>query len=576
VTGRLVWKSLKPNIAAVDSGGLVTGLSPGRTEVQVSRGNRVLAQLPVEVSQPDFALASTRIVLGPDDADTLRVVVPSQRNREIRGLVQWRSTDTSVAVVNSSGVVRAIAPGNAEIVAAGFSQERRARVSVHLLPQALVVSPLHSGGPIQVPLRATRRFTASAEAADSTPIPEARITWELGDTAVAAFEQATGVLSPKVVGTTTLTARVPGIQPAVWTIEIVAGDFDLQPARMGMQIGHRATITALLKGGQGGAGSRASGVRWSSDRPDIALVRDGVVDGLAPGRAVVTASAPWGKTATADVFVVGDLLLTSDRGGHYGIYQLRSSGPATLLPVLQDSASNIQAVLSPDRTSIAFSTNRHGSFDLYVMDADGRNLRRLTTDPGNEGEPVWTFDGAQIVYTSTRGTTTQVAIIPSSGGEGRLLTATSGGNHSPTISPDGRTVAFISSRDGNPEIYAMGLDGSNQRRLTRTPLREVCPRFFRNGDLGYAVERGGKSKGSQVMRLAWGGTTPIVLAETEAPIPSLAVSREGDRVAYVVGKITDATKGRVDFTLFLQSTAPGSQPLTVALNPGEQILSPAF
>jgi Tol biopolymer transport system component len=576
VAERVSWKSAKPEIAAVDTAGVVTGLSPGRTVIQVSTSNRLLATLQVDVSQPDFALAPASIILGPDDAETLRVVVPSQRNREIRSLVHWRSTDTTVAVVNPSGVVRAVAPGNTEIIVSGFSQERRARVSVHPLPEALVVSPQQSGGPIQVPLRATRRFTASAEAADSTPIPEARISWELSDTAIATFDRSTGVLTPKAVGTTTLTARVAGIQPAIWTVQIVTGDLDLQPARIGIPIGRRATIAALLKGQTGVAGTRATGVRWSSDRPDVALVRDGVVDGLAPGRAVVTASAPWGKVASADVFVVGDLLLTSNRGGSYGIYQLRPGGSGTLLPVLQDSTSNIQAVLSPDRTSIAFSTNRHGSFDLYVMDADGRNLRRLTTDPGNEGEPVWTSDGAQIVYTSTRGTTTQVAIISSSGGEGRLLTATSTGNHSPTIAPDGRTIAFISSRDGNPEIYAMGLDGSNQKRLTRTPVREVCPRFFRNGDLGYAVERGGKSKGSQVVRLPWGGTTPIILAQTEAPVPFLAISREGDRVAYVVGKITDATKGRVEFTLFLQSTAAGSQPVTVALNPGEQILSPAF
>jgi len=574
--GRVSWKSAKPEIAAVDTAGLVTGLSPGRTVIQVSTSNRLLATLQVDVSQPEFALARTSLILGPDDADTLRVVVPSQRNREISGLVQWRSSDTAVAVVNPSGVVRAVAPGNAEIIASGFSQERRARVTVHPVAEALVVSPQQSGGPILVPLRATRRFTASAEAADSTPIPEAHISWELSDTAVATFERSSGVLTPKAVGTTTLTARVAGIQPAIWTVQIVPGDFDLQPARIGIPIGRRVTMAALLKAAAGVASNRATGIRWSSDRPDVALVRDGVVDGLAPGRAVVTATAPWGKTATSDVFVVGDLLLTSNRGGSYGIYQLRPGGSGTLLPVLQDSASNIQAVLSPDRTSIAFSTNRHGSFDLFVMDADGRNLRRLTTDPGNEGEPVWTSDGAQIVYTSTRGMTTQVAIIPSAGGEGRLLTATSSGNHSPTISPDGRTIAFISSRDGNPEIYAMGLDGSNQKRLTRTPLREVCPRFFRNGDLGYAVERGDRSKGSQVVRLPWGGTTPIVLAQTEAPVPSLAVSREGDRVAYVIGKIIDATKGRVEFTLFLQSTAPGSQPLTVALNPGEQILSPAF
>ncbi len=122
----------------------------------------------------------------------------------------------------------------------------------------------------------------------------------------------------------------------------------------------------------------------------------------------------------------------------------------------------------------------------------------------------------------------------------------------------------------------MNLDGTNQRRLTKTSERESSPEFFRNGDLAYVVERGGRSKGSRIMRLTWGGSSSNQLLQTEDPVPAIAVSREGDRLAYVVGRITDAAKGRVEFSLFLQSTAPGSPPVPVPLNPGEQILNPSF
>ncbi len=574
--GRVSWRSIKPEIAAVDSGGIVTGLSPGRTVVQASTSTRLLATLSVEVSQPDFTLSRNSLTLGPSDTDTLRATVPSQGNREIRGVIRWRSADTAVATVTPSGVVRAIAPGKTEIIVSGFSLERRAAVTVHRLPDALVVSPLQSGGPVQIPLRSTRRFGAAAEAADSTPIPEARIVWELADTALASFDRGTGVLTPKALGTTTLTARLPGIQPAVWTVQIVAGEIDILPARAGLAAGQRTIMTAVLKDEPGATSSRAMGVKWSSDRPDVALVREGTVDGLVPGRAVVTATTPWGKTAKADVYVVGDLLLASNRGGSFGIYQLRSVSSTALLPVLQDSGSNIQPALSPDRTRIAFSSNRSGSFDLYVMDADGSNIRRLTTDGAGEGEPAWTPDGRQIVYTATRGTGTQIAAIPLQGGDMRQLTSAPGGNHSPSVSPDGRTIAFISARDGTPEVYAMNVDGSDQRRLTHSPVRESSPRFFRNGDIAYIAERGGRSKGSRIMRLPWGTTGPIQLLQTEDPVSAVAVSREGDRLAYVVGKITDGAKGRVEFSLFLQSTAPGSSAVAVPLTPGEQILSPSF
>jgi Tol biopolymer transport system component len=575
--GRVTWKSLKPEIASVDTTGVVTGLGPGRAVVQVITSNRLMATLPVEVSQPDFVLSHSRLVLSSGESDTLRVIVPTQGNREIHGLVRWRSTDTTVVSVGSSGIVRGLAPGQADIVAAGFSQERRAAVTVYQLPEALVVSPQHSAGPIQVPLRATRRFTAVAEAADSSLIPEAKITWHLGDTSVAAFDPASGVLRSKALGTTTLTATLAGMTPAVWNVQIVPGDIDLQPARVGMVAGRRVTMSVSLKDEQGAAAGRATGVRWSSDKPDIALAREGgVIDALSPGHAVVTASTAWGKSAKADVFVVGDLLLTSNRGGSFGIYQMRTSGSPTLLPLLQDSASNMQPALSPDRTRVAFSSNRSGSFDLYLMEADGRNLRRLTTGAGNEGDPAWTPDGSQIVYTASTGAATQIAIMPADGGEARLLTTTSGGNHSPAVSPDGRSIAFVSVRDGNQEVYAMNLDGTDQRRLTKTSERESSPRFFRNGDLAYAAERGGRSRGSRVMRLAWGGITASPLLETEEPVRAIALSREGDRLAYVVGRLTDPAKGRVEFSFFLQSTAPGSVPTPVPLTPGEQILNPSF
>ncbi len=581
--GRVTWRSLKPEVASVDTAGYVTGLGPGRTLVQASTTSRLMATLPVEVSQPDFALSQTRLVLGPGELDTIRVLVPTQGNRQIHGLVRWRSADSTVVSVGPSGIVRGLGPGQAEIFATGFSQERRAQVVVHPQPEALVVSPQHSAGAVQLPLRATRRFTAVAEAADSSPIPEAHVTWQLSDTAVASFDRASGVLTPRALGTTTLKATLAGIQPAVWTIQIIPGDIELQPARVGLAVGRRTTLNAVLKDEQGAAAGRATGIRWSSDKPEVAVSRDGgVIDAVSPGRAVITASGSWGKSAKADVIVVGDLLLSSNRGGNLAIYQMRVTGPLTLLPLPPDSTagqarrSDIQASLSPDRTRIAFSSNRSGNFDIYIMDADGQQVRRLTTDPRNEGDPVWSPDGSQIVYTTTRGSTTQIALMPADGGESRTLTTTPEANHSPTVSPDGRSVAFVSFRDGNQEIYAMNLDGSNQRRLTRTSERETSPRFFRNGDLAYVVERGGRSKGSRVMRLPWGGSSASLLLQTEDPVQAIAISREGDRLAYVVGKIIDAARGRIEFSFFLQSTAPGSPSIPVPLTAGEQILNPSF
>ncbi|MBA3260654.1 MAG: TolB family protein [Gemmatimonadales bacterium] len=576
-TGRITWKTLQPGIVAVDSLGVVIGVGLGRGIVQATSAAGLTATAPVSVEPADFTLSRQRVSIGPEGADTLRALVPSQGNRNVRSGIQWHSNDTSVVRVGPTGVVIGRGPGEATVTAAGFGQELSAAVTVHEVPQALVVSPPAGAGPIQLPVQGTRAVSAVAESADSMPIPEARLDWTVGDSSVIGFDVATRALTGKAVGRTTLTVRLSGFDPVVWRVDVIPGLLGLDSSRLGLRVGGRATVAARLVDEAGKVVGPAGGLEWTSDRPEIARVSGaGTIDALSPGRAVVTAKAPWGRTAAAEVLVTGELVVSSNRSGAFGIYQLRAAAGDTLIPVLVDSASNVQAALSPDRTRIAFSSNRTGSYDLFVMDADGRNLRRLTSDPGNEGDPVWTPDGARVVYAATpRGGLAQIHSIAVDGSEARALTASPGGNHSPDLSSDGRSITFVSARDGNQEIYVMDLAGGEARRLTRSGARESNPHFLPSGDLLFVAEAGGRSRGSRVMRLAPGRSDPTALLLTEQPVISLDLSRDGTEVAYVVGRLTGASRVKGQFSFFIQSLAGGA-PEQIPLRSGEQVVSPAF
>jgi hypothetical protein len=576
--GRVRWKSLRPEVAAVDSAGLVVAVSPGRTIIQATSTGGRMATAPVEVAAAEIALSDTRILLGPQEIDTIRVLVPGQGGRPVRGGIQWQTSDSSVVRVGPTGLVSGVAPGRAEIAAVGFGQERRVAVLIHRELSTLVVTPRPNAGAIQLPLRASRRVTVIAEAADSTPIPEARVIWVTGDTSLISYDPAKGEVAGRALGTTTLTARVHGFDPIEWTVQVVPGALALDRRRVALGLGERDSLRASLLDQDGKPLGPASDLEWRSD-PD-AVVRvspGGIIDGLRAGRAVVTAAAPWGKNATADVFVVEDLFLTSNRGGKFGIYQIRSAVRDTMKPVLADSFDNIQPVLSPDRTRVVFSSNRGGSYDLYLMDADGRNPRRLTTDPGNEWEPAWTPDGSRIVYTGIpKGAQAQLHVLRRDGNPPQALTAGPGSNQAPAVSADGQTLAFVSTRDGNQEIYLMPIEGGEARRVTRTEQRESHPRLLPGGDLVFATERGGRSRGSRVLRLEGAAGEGATVVETDEPIGGLAVSRDGQRIAYVVGQLTDAARRRTQFSLFVLPLAPGAVPVPVTLRPGEQVLSPAF
>jgi hypothetical protein len=523
-------------------------------------------------------VAPGKVVLGPEESDTLATVVPTQGNRRVRSGIQWSSSDTGVVRVGPTGILTARAPGQAQILAAGFGQERHAAVMVHREPESMVVSPRPATAGLRIPLRAGQTLTTTAGAPPPAPIPEARLAWEIGDTSIVGFDLGSTTLTGKSIGATTVTVRLRNFEPVVWNVSVIPGNLGLEHPVVGLAVGERRTLGARLVDDSSRVVAPATGLRWSTDRPDrVQVSGEGVLDGLAPGRAVVTAEAPWGQKVTAQVMVTADLLIASNRSGAFGIYQLRTGAGDTLAPIMVDGSANVQPALSPDRTRIAFSSNRNGSFDLFVMDADGSSPRRITTDAGTEGEPVWTPDGSRIVYTTTQaGGGSQLRSIMPDGRDSRPLTNSPGGNQSPDVSPDGRTVAFISAREGNQDVYVMDLAGGEARRIAKTSARESSPRFLPGGELLFVTERGGRSKGSRLVRMRSGAAEPVTVLESDEPMASLDVSRDGARAAYVTGRMTDVAKGKTQFKLFVHPLAAAGTPTPLVLRPGEQVAGPAF
>ena len=127
---------------------------------------------------------------------------------------------------------------------------------------------------------------------------------------------------------------------------------------------------------------------------------------------------------------------------------------------------------------IAFGSNRDGNGEIYVMAADGGNLRRLTNNSDGDWNPSWSPDGKRIVFTSKRDghfmhgiPTDEIYVMDANGRNQQNLTNNPSYETSPSWSPDGKRIAFDSNRDGrfNFEIYVMDADGGNVQRLTNNP-----------------------------------------------------------------------------------------------------------
>jgi len=570
--GPVSWKSLRPDLVTVDSSGFVRAIADGRTIIQAAAANGLMATAPVEVQSAEVVLSRSRVALPPEAVDTLKILVPSQDDRVLLSGATWRSADSTVARVGPTGIVQGLKPGKTEVVASGFGQALRAAVIVHPVPSSVLLTPRPGTAPILIPVGESRRIVAAAQAADSTPIPDVRMRWELGDSTLAEYHPATGELTGRGLGTSSLTVRVAGFQPASWAFTVVPNRLRLDRARVGLAPRGRATVAASLLDDNDRVVGPATELAWTSDRPEVAGVdASGGITAGRIGRAVITASTPWGASAKLDVFVTGDVVFASNRSGGFGIWQARLAAPDTLLPVLVDSMSNTQPALSPDRTRIAFSSNRgdgDGNFDLFVMDADGGGVRRLTSERGIDGEPAWTPDGASLVFTSARAGAPQVYVISADSGEARPLTTAPGGNQSAVVSPDGRTVAFVSLRDGGPRVYRIGIDGAGEARVGAGALREGVPTFLPGGELLYGVER---SRNSREWRVVRAGTPATPLFDTEHALAVLSTSRDGERLVYVTVR-----GNRPEYRVFLRGLAPGAAAVPLRLRQGEQVPSARF
>ena len=165
------------------------------------------------------------------------------------------------------------------------------------------------------------------------------------------------------------------------------------------------------------------------------------------------------------------------------------------------------------RTKIAFVSNRDSengrTKELYIMDYDGYNPRRITVNKDINITPAWSPDGRSLAYTSYRRKSPDIFLASIFEGKSSNLTNGSGQNFAPSFSPDGKRIAYSSTRGGNSEIWVANADGSGPRKLTSSPGLDTAPVWSPTGqEIAFTSDRAGTpqiyvmdSEGLNVRRL---------------------------------------------------------------------------
>jgi Tol biopolymer transport system component len=151
-----------------------------------------------------------------------------------------------------------------------------------------------------------------------------------------------------------------------------------------------------------------------------------------------------------------------------------------LVIVTTRSGQQVQQV-QPNTVGQSNSTRLDRDDEIYIMNADGGNVRRLTENNAKDSEPAWSPDGQRLAFVSLRDGNEEIYVTEVGSTEARRLTETRAADFAPAWSPDGRHIIFQSQRDGNTNIYIMDADGGDLRRLSQDNTFDIDPMWSPNG-----------------------------------------------------------------------------------------------
>lgn len=229
-----------------------------------------------------------------------------------------------------------------------------------------------------------------------------------------------------------------------------------------------------------------------------------------------------------DVYVT-----VTDKVEGVNILQKVYSAPTNIIRALAHNIANdiFKVVTGRDgvfRTQIAYIADSSGKKELYMMDWDGFNARRIVSSRLATSHN-WSYDGHYIVYSSEGNKKWTIYLIDLMSSTKDTLFQSDGLNLAGNIS-SGNRLAFSSSKDGSPEIYVMDIHKKNPEKLTRSYGIDVSPAFSPDASrIAFVSDRGGTPQ-IYIMNADGGGVRRVTFEGSYNTSPAWAP--DGSRLAF--------------------------------------------
>lgn len=177
------------------------------------------------------------------------------------------------------------------------------------------------------------------------------------------------------------------------------------------------------------------------------------------------------------------------------------------------------------KNKIVFHTGRHGSPEIYAMDADGSNQQRLTNNSDLDSSPVISNDGSKVAFVSGRAGGQHLFVMNADGSGAQQVTQASTDPGFHTWSPDDSQLAFAWYGSTGRNVYKVNADGTDRTQLTNSNSDDAFPTWSPDGDkIAFASDRNGNDFEYQIFTMDTDGSnvqqiTSGVTLNSYAPAP---------------------------------------------------------
>jgi uncharacterized repeat protein (TIGR03803 family) len=584
LTAQVSWSTSNAAVATIGAGtGKALGVAAGTATLSASlhgqMGTTTLTVTGATLTSIAITPPAPSIAAGTSEQLTATAIFSDNTTQNLTADLTWASSNTTIAMVSSSGLASALIPGSATISAtcktASMCGSLAGSLTLTVTPAILVSIAITPPAP-SIALGTSEAFTATGTYSDNTTHDlTAQVAWISATPAVAIISNASGtagMATSVITGTTFITAALGSVTSSAATLTVTAAtlvSIAITPPAPSIALGTSETFTATGTYSDNSTHNLTSQVTWNSATP-----------------AVATISNASGVAGMATSVITGTTLITAALG----------SVTSSAVTLTVTAATLVSLVITPSAQSIALGTSETFTATGTYSDNSTHSLTAQVT--WNSATPavatISNASGTSGTATSVIvGTTLITAALGSATSPAVTLTVTPAMLVSLAITPPAPSIAL-----GTSEAFtATGTysDNSTQALTNQVTWNSATPAVATISNAsGTAGTASAIVPGTTLITAALGSVTSsaVTLTVTPATLVSVAITPTGPSIPVAgteqftaTGTYSDnstqiltstVTWASSDASIAPISNATGSQGLTTGLLVGSTSISAAL